>query len=293
MFKTFRESEMSVIDLSDATRRCSPRSVGPFADLEDDLTVHGTVVGGEILACGYERSDCFTYDVTADEWMPDDRWREEDRYLPSGLDVGGRHWVFGGGVEGDYRNSTEVFDGDGFQSSFDLPVGTAYQCMVSLGDGRRVFLATGYNIGSRAFIVDTSDGGAVEVAPLPLVQADSVVASACGLATTEDGTRLVVYAGGTDGFRHTLVFDLDLGVWTPGPELPLQRSFAAAVQHGDTFLLVGGDTDDSFGGPYHEDILRFDPDQRQWVVLPQKLENPDLVDFAIIVSESFVPCNEL
>jgi len=40
--KTWKANEMSVINLSDPSQRCSPRSVGGLAD---DWSIHGTFAG--------------------------------------------------------------------------------------------------------------------------------------------------------------------------------------------------------------------------------------------------------
>ena len=48
--------------------------------------------------------------------------------------------------------------------------------------------------------------------------------------------------------------------------------------------------DDELGGPYHEDILSYNPDANDWETLEQKLEKPDLVTLALVVGENVVSC---
>ncbi len=151
VFKTFNFAEISVIDLDDAGRECDTRDATALSQTSEPLSVHGTAVGGKILACGFTPSECFEYDVGADQWTPSDvarneaRWKShvrkkarklarkyfQIRYVPYGLDIGDQHWVFGGGNKVT-SDSTEYYDGEDFVSAFDLPLDTDHTCVVDL-----------------------------------------------------------------------------------------------------------------------------------------------------------------
>ena len=67
--------------------------------------------------------------------------RVQQRFIPYGLDVGrrGLHWVSGGSYDGP-TSTSEVFDGDGFSASVDLPVPTYDHCATVVGDSEAIIL---------------------------------------------------------------------------------------------------------------------------------------------------------
>ena len=112
----------------------------------------------------------------------------------------------------------------------------------------------------------------------------------CGLATKSDGSRVAVVAGGGTpdyGTTETYIYDVSLGIFLPGPPLPETRMFGRAVQYQNSFIIVGGTSDDYSGFDGREDILLYEPDAEMWVTLPQKLTTPDYVTAAVLVSNDF------
>ncbi len=134
--KTYLQEEISLIDLSDEGRTCDNLNIGPLADIFNPQTTHGTFIGGRLLVCGDDFDSCYTYDDTTGEWARDVE-RNNNRFLPYGLDMDGYHWVSGGEEVGlgFLFNSSEKYDGSSstFQESVDLPFPTRDHCAVRIG----------------------------------------------------------------------------------------------------------------------------------------------------------------
>ena len=155
-------------------------------------------------------------------------------------------------------------------------------------------MATGNGMGNNAYVIDLDSGDERQVADFPEGGGIDIISATCGLAVrSEDSARLVVFTGGdiqSSQRQQTSIYDVDAGVWTPGPFLPVPLGYGRAVQYRNSFLVVGGDLDNLLGGPYNDQIFFYDPDVNDWEVLPQVLNDPDLVLTAFIVPESLVPC---
>ncbi len=120
-----------------------------------------------------------------------------------------------------------------------------------------------------------------------------VLLAQCGKATKSNGDEVIVVAGGlyediNEVVTTTHVYDINLGVWLPGPELPESRAWGRAVQYRDTLVLVGGADSLSTSANFRTQIVQYDPDDEAWVVLTQTLENPDFVTAAMMAPVDFV-----
>ncbi len=136
--------------------------------------------------------------------------------------------------------------------------------------------------------INVSTGEHTIVGYLP---ADLLTLPSCGLATKSDGSKVVVVAGGSfnanEGITDSYILDLEQNIFLPGPPLPQPRTWARAVQYGNSFIIVGG-ADSGFEPIAYEDMLYYNPDDEAWEVLPQKLPYPDYVNGAVLVPDDFV-----
>ena len=145
------------------------------------------------------------------------------------------------------------------------------------------------------YSINVVTGATTSLQPLPTPTDSDLRLAMCGLATKEDGSRLVVLTGGffdgtqTQAVSDTYVYEVDGdGVWVPGPPLPDGgRTWGRAVQSGGTFLLVGGSSRGSLDGDMRGEILRYRPDEDEWEELPQVLEEPSVVRVALVAPKNF------
>ncbi len=104
-------------------------------------SLHATFVGGRLLVCGVAAGDCYLYDDASGSWSPGPS-RGSDRAYPYGLDMDGGHWVSGGvGAEDpESLRTSEVFDGEGFSDSVDLPFFAEGHCAARVGENQAMVM---------------------------------------------------------------------------------------------------------------------------------------------------------
>ena len=73
----------------------------------------------------------------------------------------------------------------------------------------------------------------------------------CGPVRNQEGgpVEKVVAAGGFGGdglVSTTDIYDVDSNMWSKGTPLPVPLAFTAVVPYKTTFLVVGGETNDTF-----------------------------------------------
>ena len=97
----------------------------------------------------------------------------------------------------------------------------------------------------------------------------------------------VVVAGG-DQLKSSEILDLNTNQWRRGPDLPIQTrlQWPSSVQFLDSFLVVGGADLE-----YQDTIIKFDPINYEWMILPQKLQNPRALFTAFLVPDGYIECS--
>ena len=98
----------------------------------------------------------------------------------------------------------------------------------------------------------------------------------------------VVVAGGVQT-RSSEIFDLNINEWRIGPPLPVTYYLesATSVQYQNSFLIVGGR--DSFLG-YQDSIIKFDPVNYGWQMMPQRLQRKRCEFAAFLVPDDLFQC---
>ena len=112
------------------------------------------------------------------------------------------------------------------------------------------------------------------------------------MATYPDRTRHLIAAGGdARADTATWIYELDSGIalWRPGPEFPFEAG--ASVQFGDTFLAVGGESND---GSYTDSnqIWEFNanPLDEKWILRPERLKTSKHNLAAFLVPNYYATC---
>ena len=119
----------------------------------------------------------------------------------------------------------------------------------------------------------------------PIDMPNSAYGASCGAATLQDGTRIIVVAGGDPPNAGVQIYNMDTMQWTTdGPRLPSPLKYGLTVPYGNSFLVVGGrdglsETDDL------DTILEFDPNNMAWITRPESLERPRAFHFVTTVDK--------
>ena len=213
-----------------------------------------------------------------DEWNQTSSMSQERGYA-AGVQMSPNEWW----VSGRSRlQSSEIYTVDSrtFSPYVDLPEARALHTIVQVNSTH--FMLVGGDYTNKAWMFDRSS----ELwTPLPN-QLEDRYAPQAGLVTHLDGHQVVIVAGGQDT-KTSEIFDLAMQTWRYGPDLPVSEelNWGASVQHGDTFLIIGG-----YDNGYSDSILSFDATLESWVELPQKLTQGRSRFAAFLVPEDFVTC---
>ena len=257
--------DTEIVDLcSDGVNTCS---APPFLP-DDTMVIEGVSLRtpeGNPLFCSSEDSaqTCLEYVPESGSWMPGpdmmgNRVGSAVAELPND-----RFWILSGNQYGD-QYSTEYYEDNTFISGpritdegYDF-----YPCAVQISDDL-TFFANG------ASYIYSAERGTFETTNEQMLFPSKN--SACGAATTADGSRIVVLAGGFDTPLSSLVQILDVSTetWTFGPDLPTSIYSARTVQTPKSFLIVGGRS--RVTNDYSDAILEFDPVNYGWIVRNETL----------------------
>ncbi len=111
---------------------------------------------------------------------------------------------------------SEIFDGQEFIVGPELPFGADSSCAAEVEAGV-VFIGGAYSSNVReAYLIDVDSG---DVTTLPEMPNDRGY-HCCGTAVSPSGGIDIVVAGGIYEWLTADIFNTELGVWRPGPNLP-------------------------------------------------------------------------
>lgn len=274
-------SEVEILDLtSDAPVPCS-------RPMDSPTSGPGTFIDFKPHVCS---SHCFSYDQSTDTWDP--------TFIINGcgsvygmasttLDDG--TWLMSGGT-GHSCGGPDYYRTDyirsvgpaadtmaAFETSLPLPLEDHNLVKIN---STHLFLVNGYpNSEDIAYIYEMGTGVWTQMPPASLGRSDAIA----GLAVRSTGTREIIVSGG--GIQQSEAFSLETLTWRYERDFPVSVSKPATVQTGDTFLVVGGvdmETSESL-----DTIYRFEPDSRQWTLLPQRISVPRSQPTAFFVPSYF------
>ena len=111
--------------------------------------------------------------------------------------------------------------------------------------------------------------------PYPSIEAS------CGSATTEDGSRIIVVAGGYyDSTSQSRVQVFDGRTWSLGPELPMPLAQGRVVSTRNSFLIVGGRSGSSGGV---DTILEVNPRNMTWETRSETTQHDYYMQYVVPV----------
>ena len=180
-------------------------------------------------------------------------------------------WITGGGPSID---STEKYDTtlDSTSLNVDLPDVNRYHNLVRI-NSTHIFLLGGFPYHSDTHYFnqvteDWTDG--------PNLVTSREQCSA-GLVTFANNSQAIVVVGGRSD-RNIEVMFLNENVFRMGPDLTEDVFFGASVPFGNSFLIVGANTDK---------IYTYDPDVENLVTLPQSLVTSRRITTAFMAPEHY------
>ena len=259
---------------------------------ENDRGVTLRTVEGNALLCGGRVSsrDCIGYDPVSQSYVLFGTLLNVDRYRSASVELpNGTFWILGGTDENaESAYTTEYFVGADveFIMGPEIPPtgGCDTPCASQVNDTVTFY---GNDVG---YLFDSQKPGFRETDdPMPR----SANAAACGSATLEDGSRVLVVAGGNDEVQSTvlssvMMFDTTTNRWADGPALPFPLTYGTVVPTERSFLILGGRNYNT--GDYFDTILEFDPLNMEWIVRDETLSAEGNSVYAITVDrERFCP----
>jgi len=229
------------------------------------------------------------------------------------------YWWITGGVTGTdaegeavRTQTTEVLElisrpGEGFREDILLPLGPlAAHALVTIedyvpGEGGSIFLFGGQPLsfgGDAAVILDSNTetwGTAFPSGGPPREDAYA------GLVVDPDEGNEIVVTGGfnrRDGvhMNSTQIYNVERDEWRDGPDLPLNMAAGNYVQlpAPATFLVVAGletEEPDSNEPVLSTRILGYEPDDKEWLQFPERLQTARMESTAILLPEDFFNCS--
>ena len=262
---------MELIDLSGQGRTCQKPEDFPGAEYGSV----GAYFQERALVCGgYPyTSECYYYNTNG-TWTQGPSMTEARRYAAATM-LRGQWWITGGYNGVNVFSSTELFNSssNSFVPFVKLPKKRELHTLVSI-DENRVMLLGGQNP-----YVDTylyKDGSWIQG---PVLSRGRYKSQA-GLVTFNNGTKMVVAAGGNNE-QSTEFLPVDGEAWHFGPDLPYRIELGASVQLQSTFLIVGGSN-----GSNLDTILKFDVEAEEWILL-EHLTNSRKYTAAFLVPDDY------
>merc|ERR1712179_251919 len=144
------------------------------------------------------------------------------RSTPAAVEVDGGWWVTGGSGESyEKLSSTEIWDGENWKNSVDLPKPLSGHCLVKINSSH-VFLTAGYTNGSASTASYIYNGvDFIQVADI------SGHRSAPGCGLHDD---YIIVVGGYKDDTTSELFSLRTLTWTEGPTSPTTRGFGSGIR---------------------------------------------------------------
>ena len=222
---------------------------------------------GNPLLCGgdYEDSTCLEYIPETDSWangpvMTGSRVDTTSVEFPNGT-----FWIMGS-YRGPDVYTTELLDGDIFVDGPSLPLlgNVGFPCSTQVSNDITFY---GNNFG---YLYEDGIGDFERTEDMLY----TAYGASCGAATLQNGTKIVVVAGGitsSTAQSRVQIFDLETRQWSEGPPLPSPLKYGLSVPYGNSFLVVGGRNEQNTDVGT---VYQFDPINLSWIIRPEALALP-------------------
>lgn len=243
-------SDVEIINLQPGLPRC-PKPADLPVEAQRMVAAY---INGKVTVCGGTTSNGTSsqtagtcYEFVNGSWNSAPYRMNDERRAAAGVVLKNGTWLVMGGYLYPASGRSEVLENGQFHKGHNLPVRMLHHCAVSINSSH---FFVGDNNG--VFLVNVDKWEWTEVKGI--YTADFLDIQ-CGLAKSKKNGLEVVMVE----YSRTHILNLNTMSWRlkrdGGP-----RS-AAAVQHGDTFLLIGG----IVGNDKLKDIWEYDPDGSNWI----------------------------
>ena len=214
------------------------------ADIPDKFSkgAIGAYFNGKVLLCGgwMAGKECNEYKLTRHQWRPVSYSLTTERSEAAGAMLQNGSWIVigGKGLDETPLFSTEIFNNGLFAPNFLWPEAISGHCLKQLNNSH-IFVAGGEGFGaildSIYFLnVDSSFWFSLEKR-LMYKRRGHV----CGIIGNGNRVENIVIAGG-QGILETEILDMKSLRLKHGPRLPFEMDWAASIEIGSTFAIVGG-----------------------------------------------------
>ncbi len=261
-------SSVEVIDLADSSSTCE--AIVDYPGASGGLAVG--ILNDMVKVCGNYRdsNECYDYDPASQTWS-NAAGMLQSRYSPRASfmqDI----WLVTGDDDPSSSSTSDMSAGLGFVAGPILPHAMRDHCQLTINSTHVFFAGNGY-----AYLYDFVAFHWTEIPAMSTLRSYP----SCGLLNNPDnGLEAVVAEDETSE-----IFSFSALSWRDGPEAP-GFDYASAVQHGDTFVVVGG----NHGIPL-DTIYQFDNVNYEWILMSQHLDVArDGYPGVVAVPDSYVSC---
>ena len=271
----WKDSE--ILDISQNSAVCTKP-----ADIPDKFSKNaiGAYIDKRVILCGgwLAGKECGEYELDTQLWSDVPYSLNVERAEAAGAVLQNGSWIIigGKGHDGEPLFSTDFLANGLFEPNLQWPEAMSGHCVASLNSSH-LFVSGGetkgeHILGDVYFLnVDTSFWLSLDEKMLYNRRGH-----VCGITKNGD-KEFIIMAGGQDILK-TELFDLKIMKFKPGPDLPFEMDWAASIQFGSSFVIVGGE---HFGYCSKAGmcissnaLYEIDIEDNTWKVLAQSLKLP-------------------
>ena len=280
------EVSSELIDLCGCTDcgTCIQPVDAPMANI-DGITLR--TPEGNPLICGGDRLDreCYEYQPETNSWVQGPS-TIGNREGSATVEVSeGKFWILSGMTD---AYTSEIYENGEFSTGPNLPIvgDNAYPCAAKVNE------STIFYGNDNAYLMRGLTGLFTDISA---GQPYDFYETSCGCVTRSDGTRIIVAAGGFNRYSagyysSSYIYDLEIGQWIEGPELPYAMSWGKVIPTDTSFYIVGGYSYSDGTNRFYDRILEFDADNFAWVTREERMDIGRARGFMIDVDKNMF-CN--
>ena len=236
------------------------------------------VCGGHIVGPEFSKSNptCSVYNIERDAW---EYWSDSWNYYRTvtSLAPNGSYWAITGSVSYIQNARGQFVQGSAMPDDFQYGCALTIDTETTLVEKSKVYL---YNHITQHWTgVEFPNG------------TDFSSGLACGLVRDNSTHEPMIAAFVQQDSTYTALLDLNTLEWTEGDKLPAQRGYSSVVPYGNSFLVIGGRSSNSWGNVTNT-IFYLNEESIMWEEMDFRMQSNRAVFFATVFEDDSFDCQE-